>query len=286
MLTLGDDETTVYVTSPAATRRISLAFDARRRHLLDSRASMLQGRQRRLASDWRSWRRRRRWLRIPPPGIRCCIPLLDVTTSLDPRFNVACGSARPFSRSPIQLVPAGRTWPWRSSTRVCAHGPTSGNTCRTSASCTTGGHDYREAANWFDKASRVAGAPWWLKSLAATTLAQGGDRQSSRQMWAAIRESAEIDWLKQDADRRLAQLLALDEIDRLQQAVETVAGRAGQRPTDWRSLSRAGVMPGVPVDPAGSPYDFGSDGKVRLSRASPLWPPPDEPRAESPRPLR
>jgi len=146
------------------------------------------------------------------------------------------------------------------------------------------GHDYREAASWFDQASRVAGAPWWLKSLAATTLAQGGDRRSSRQMWTAIRQSAEIDWLKQEADRRLAQLLALDEIDRLQRAVETAAGRAGQRVADWPSLIRAGVIPGVPVDPAGKPYDIGSDGTVRLSRTSPLWPPPEEPQAAAPRP--
>ena len=57
-------------------------------------------------------------------------------------------------------------------------------------------HDYGAAASWFDKASRAPGAPWWLRSLAATTLAQGGDRQSSRTMWEAIRQSAENDWLR------------------------------------------------------------------------------------------
>jgi len=124
----------------------------------------------------------------------------------------------------------------------------------------------------------------WLKPLAATTLAQGGDRRSSRQMWTALRQSAENDWLKREAERRLAQLLALDEIDRLQQAVEAVAQRAGQHPTDWPPLIRAGVIPGVPLDPAGKPYEIGSDGQVRLSRTSPLWPPPEEPRAVAPRP--
>ena len=33
-------------------------------------------------------------------------------------------------------------------------------------------HDYRAAAEWFDKASDVPGAPWFLRSLAATTLAK------------------------------------------------------------------------------------------------------------------
>ena len=64
-------------------------------------------------------------------------------------------------------------------------------------------------------AADVPGAPWFLRSLAATTLAVGGDRQSSRAMWQAIRESAEIDWLRKDAERRLVQLQALDMADAL-----------------------------------------------------------------------
>ena len=35
-------------------------------------------------------------------------------------------------------------------------------------------------------------------------------------MWQAIRESAEIDWLRNDAERRLLQLDAVDVIDQLQ----------------------------------------------------------------------
>jgi hypothetical protein len=137
--------------------------------------------------------------------------------------------------------------------------------------------DYLAAATWFDKASRVAGAPWWLKSLAATTLAEGGDRRSSRQMWTAIRESAENDWLRTDAERRLLQLRALDEIDVLQQRVSAFAARTGQISPTWPVLARAGVVPGIMADPTGTPYELAADGLVRLSQRSPLWPLPDEP---------
>src|SRR5439155_9043203 len=84
-------------------------------------------------------------------------------------------------------------------------------------------HNYKAAADAFDKAAQVPGAPWWLRSLAATTLEQGGDRRSSRTMWLAIRESAEIDWLRRDADRRLTQLDALDQIDARQRVVDRYA---------------------------------------------------------------
>ena len=137
-------------------------------------------------------------------------------------------------------------------------------------------HDYREAARWFAKAGDLPGAPVWLKALAATTLAQGGDRRSSRLMWEALRQSADLDWLRANADFRLAQLRALDDIDALQAIVDRFA-RSGAVVASWESLVRAGALRGIPVDPRGAPYELSSDNRVRLSRSSPLSPLPDEP---------
>jgi hypothetical protein len=278
----GDEEATVYITSPAAVRRMSLAYAALAADVYWIRAIQYYGgTKRQLASE--SPAPLPALTADPAAGYPLLYPLLDLTTSLDPRFNVAYRFGATFLAAPYP------TGPGRPDLAVALLGK--GLRARPDKWEYMQDigfvhywyrHDYREAANWFDKASRVAGAPWFLKSLAATTLALGGDRRSSRQMWTAIRQSAENDWLKQEADRRLAQLLALDEIDRLQQAVEIV-GRSGPRPSDWPSLIRAGVIPGVPLDPAGRPYEIGSDGTVQLSRTSPLWPPPEEPQAAAPR---
>jgi hypothetical protein len=137
--------------------------------------------------------------------------------------------------------------------------------------------DYRVAADWFDRAGQVPGAPWWLRSLAATTLAEGGDRGSSRTMWEAIRQSAEIDWLRRDAERRLSQLTALDQIDALQKVVDQLTKREGAPPTSWMPFLGGRPLPGVPVDPAGTPYEIDALGRVRLSMRSPLFPIPEEP---------
>jgi hypothetical protein len=137
-------------------------------------------------------------------------------------------------------------------------------------------HDYRAAAEAFDRASKVPGAPWWLRSLAATTLAEGGDRRSSRLMWESIRQSAEIEWLKNDAERRLKQLDALDFIDQLQSIVDDYARATGKPLTDWMPLIDAGRIPGRPLDPTKTPYDI-VNGRVRLSMKSPLFPLPLEP---------
>jgi len=139
-------------------------------------------------------------------------------------------------------------------------------------------HNYQAAAGWFQKASEVPGAPWWLRSLAATTIAQGGDRRSSRVMWEAIRQSAEIDWLRQDAERRLLQLQALDDIDNLQRAVDAYVRSSGQPPADWLTLVRARVIRGVPLDPTRTPYELTAQGRVQLAASSSLAPLPEEPR--------
>ena len=97
-------------------------------------------------------------------------------------------------------------------------------------------------------------------------------------MWEALRESAEIDWLRHDAERRLIQLRALDQIDAYQAAVDRFAAKTGQPPADWLSLVRGGVFPGVTLDPVGTPYEIDGAGRVRLSTKSSLYPLPDAPK--------
>jgi hypothetical protein len=220
----------------------------------------------------------------PPPSIaavpdeyRLLYPLLDITTTLDPYFKIAyrfgavflaeaypAGPGRPDLA--IALLEKGlRAQPdkWEYMEDI---GFVEYWYC----------HDYTAASAAFQRASEVPGAPWWLKSLAATTLTQGGDRRSSRTMWEAIRQSAEIDWLKQDAERRLLQLNALDAIDELQRRVDAFTRSTGAPPADWNTLIRTGLLSGVPRDPRLTPYELTPDGKVRLSSKSSLWPLPEE----------
>jgi hypothetical protein len=205
-------------------------------------------------------------------------PLLDITTALDPRFNIAYrfGAvflAEPYPGGPgrpdlaIALLEKGLRerpdkWEYMEDIGFVHYWYV---------------HDFGAAARWFARASEVPGAPWWLRSLAATTLAAGGDRRSSRVMWEAIRQSAEIEWLRQDADRRLAQLRALDEMDQLQGVIDAFVQRTGRLPSGWAELVRARVLRGVPLDPAKTPYETSAEGRVRLSTASKLWPLPEEP---------
>jgi tetratricopeptide (TPR) repeat protein len=224
-----------------------------------------------------------------PDGIRVhnayelLYPMLDLTTTLDPLFNVAYRFGSIFLAEPfpggagrpdlaIALLEKGLQakpdkWEYMQDVGFVNY---------------WWRQDYRAAADWFDRASKVPGAPWWLQSLAASTLADGGDRHSSRVMWRAIRESAEIDWLKNDADRRLTQFDALDQIDQLQLLVDQASAGAGATVTDWTTLLRRRALPGLPLDPSGTPYEIDANGRVKVAPTSPLMPMPQEPRRIGP----
>ncbi len=203
-------------------------------------------------------------------------PLLDITTSLDPRFNIAYrfgsiflsegypgGPARPDQA--IALLEKGfRANParWQYLQDIgFVHYWWLG--------------DYRTAAAWFQRAADVPGAPWWLRSLAAVTLAQGGDRRSSRVLWQSLRESADNEWLRTTATFRLAQLDALDAIDQLTAIVAAYRARTGEFPASWDALIRARLLAGMPVDPRGVPFALdAATGGVTLGPDSPLHPLP------------
>jgi hypothetical protein len=217
------------------------------------------------------------------PDYALLYPLLDATTTLDPKFNMAYRFGSIFLAEPkpagagrpdlaVALLEKGLAarpdkWEYMQDIGFVRY---------------WWQHDYKAAAASFERAANVPGAPWWLRSLAATTVAEGGDRGSSRVMWEAIRQTADIDWLQRDAERHLLQLRALDDIDALQARVNAFSSTAPAPPESWLALVRARVLPGVPVDPAGTPYDLDSSGRVTLSQRSSLFPIADEPKRLTP----
>jgi hypothetical protein len=263
------DDGSLYLSGPAV-RRLTGGFNALTADVYWIRAILhYGGTKRRLAAQPTA---------AAPRDYALLYPLLDITTTLDPRFKIAyrfgsvflaeafpSGSGRPDLA--IQLLEKGaraqpERWEYLQDIGFVHYWYR---------------HDYRAAAEWFGRAANTPGAPWWLRSLAASTAAVGGDRRSSRVMWEAIRQSADNDWLRQDAERRLRQLQALDVIDQLQPRVDEFAHRAGRPPADWAAVVRAGLLRGIPLDPVGTPYELAPGGRVRLSERSPLFPLPVEP---------
>jgi hypothetical protein len=273
---VASDEEAIYVRSGTAVRRLTGPMATLAADVYWIRAIQHYGGTKRRLMQQAAGPAPPPMLAATPDEYQLLFPLLDITTTLDPRFKIAyrfgavflaeaypSGPGRPDLA--VTLLEKGLRaqpdkWEYMEDIGFVHYWYR---------------HDYAAAANWFQKASDVPGAPWWLRSLAASTLAQGGDRQSSRLMWEAIRQSAEIDWLRQDAERRLLQLNAMDAIDELRRRVTLFTERTGAAPADWDALVRVGLLTGVPRDPALTPYEL-VNGKVELSSQSSLWPLPEE----------
>jgi hypothetical protein len=88
--------------------------------------------------------------------------------------------------------------------------------------------------------------------------------------------------MRATAERLLIQLNVLDRMDEIQAKLDEFARVTGTAATDWQSVVRAGVFPGVPIDPTGTPYELSSDGTIRLSQSSGLFPLPVEPGRATP----
>lgn len=256
----------LYLQSPAVARRVALSLDALMADFYWMRALQHFGATRLRDSG--------------PKRFENLYPFLDLATSLDTRFLIAYrfgaiflseeppgGPGRPDQA--IALLEKGvrhnpRRWELHQDIGFVHYWWTG---------------DFAKAAEAFSKGAAVPGAPWWMKSLAAVTLAQGGDRQTSRLLWRALAQTPDNDFLRRDAQRRLLQLDALDDIDQLASIVERARHRGATAPWSWPILYQHGLMQ-VPIDPTGVPYALDmTTGRVDVARQSSLWPLPPEPRA-------
>jgi len=134
--------------------------------------------------------------------------------------------------------------------------------------------DAKNAALWFQRAADMPGAPIWLKPLAATTMT-GADREMAAAWLQDMAQHAPEAWVRVTAQRRLAQLAAMAQIDQLEALVPRFQQKMHRNPTGWDDFAAAGLIRGIPVDPAGAPYQyFPASGRVRLDPKSPLAPLP------------
>lgn len=255
-------ERLMYLTSPAVASRVFRPFNALAADVYWIRSIQHYGR------DRKSDRTADRFALLQP--------LLELTTTLDPYFNIAYRFGAIFLANPppdgpgaqdaaIALLEKGlaanpRRWQYAHDIAFIYYWHRA---------------DYETAAAWFERAAALPKAPQWLRPLAASTRLQGGDRAGAARMFTELL-NADQAYIRQAAERALAQLDALDTIESLQRAVDAYRGAQGRLPSGWQDLVRAGVLRGVPAERgSGLPFDYDpSTGTVALAQTSPLRPLP------------
>ena len=122
--------------------------------------------------------------------------------------------------------------------------------------------DYRHAADALDRGSKVPHAHPFLPILAAGMAQHAGDVQMARALWTTTLQSTQDKQIRANAIGHLRALRVDEDVTHIQRSVAQYGQKTGKLPPGLSALVSAGLLPGIPVDPDGNPYQLDDDGRV------------------------
>jgi len=198
-------------------------------------------------------------------------PLLDVTTTLDPKLIVAYRFGAIFLSEPmptgadrsdlaVELVKRGvaanpKSWELSSDLGFLYYWHLK---------------DYKKASAAYLQGGNIPNAPTWLKMMAAQVAEKGNSFSNSLAIWSELYDSTQDAKVKKNALVHLQSLRALQDTLELDKLAHQYHQQNGRYPASMKELYEHGLLQGIPRDPAGFPYTFGSDGKAELDPNSPI----------------
>lgn len=123
--------------------------------------------------------------------------------------------------------------------------------------------DYAKAADAFERGSHVPKAHPFLKLLAAQMAEHAGEVQTARMLWQAY-ETSEDKNIRANAIAHLRALKVDETVPKLENLVALYKQKTGRRPTDFSEMAKAGMFPGIPLDPLGVPYRLSAEGRAEV----------------------
>jgi tetratricopeptide (TPR) repeat protein len=242
-------EEVLYLSSPKVLKRASLGYDGLLADIYWTRAvQYFGGRHQAVAKSY-----------------NLLYPLLDITTHLDPQLVVAYQFGASFLAPP---PPEGAGQPERA-IQLMEYG-IQNNPNNWKLYYDLGFvyymnlNDYREAADAFDRGSKVANAHPFLRLLAAQMAEHGGEFDTARMMWSATYQNSQDRLIRQNAVEHLRALRVDEDVTHLQEAVTHFGERTGRLPANMSELASAEHLRGIPVDPDGHPYKITPEGRVEV----------------------
>jgi hypothetical protein len=197
-------------------------------------------------------------------------PLLDITTTLDPKLVIAYHFGAVFLAEPavganrpdlaVNLVKRG----------IAANPDVWGLYGDLGFLYYWHFRDYHDAAAAYMAGSNTPQGPEWMKVMAARMQQKLGSVDTSRMIWSEIYNSHTDPNIRKLALKTLKGLKAQQDEQLLDNLASQYRQRFGHFPASISAMRDAGFIRGVPVDPEGYPYVLGPDGKTRLDPHSPV----------------
>jgi len=233
-------EEILYIENGEALKKIVLGFESLAADLYWLRTVQYFGGQRLYSTDKR---------------FELLEPLLNITTTLDPHLKVAYTYGATFLSEPR---PTGAGEPLKGLAlidRGIENNPDNWRFYLDKGFIYFWVlEDYKKAAEIFLEGSKLPGAPYWMMATAGRTLTRGGDRDTAKQLWRILYDTAENEQMRHNALTHLQQLDALDQTEVLTALGGKFREQQGHFPESWQEMIAAGYLRGVPADPLGVPY--------------------------------
>ena len=122
--------------------------------------------------------------------------------------------------------------------------------------------DYQTASETYAAGAKLKNAPAWMQAMSARMLAEGGSRETARELYTRMYQQADDETIKRMAELRLLQIDSFDERDLIQKILKEHQARVGRCVSEWREIIpqlraarlRIDNATGAPLDPADTPY--------------------------------
>src|SRR5579862_1426306 len=105
--------------------------------------------------------------------------------------------------------------------------------------------DYAHAARAFQTGAERPGALPWMRVMAASVAAAGGEIQTSRILWTEIARTAGNDQIRRTAELHLAALEAEEDLKKLDSLIALYGEKQGHAPRSLQDLVTAGYLRGI-----------------------------------------
>jgi tetratricopeptide (TPR) repeat protein len=215
-----------------------------------------------LAADW-YWMRSLQYVGkkiISQPGdvalddlsklnLKLLAPLLDTASTLDPEF------LDPYEYAAIVLPAVDVNEAIRITQKGIAANPNAWRLYQHLGYIYWQQGDYQAASETYGRGAQIPGVPSWMLAMKAKMVADGGGRNTAREIYTRMFEESADEQVKDMARKHLWLLDSLDQRDVLRKVIHAFRDKTGRCPAAWAELREVFRVLSVPVDAAGSPLD-------------------------------
>jgi tetratricopeptide (TPR) repeat protein len=188
-------------------------------------------------------------------NLKLLAPLLDTATTLDPEF------LDPYEYAAIVLPAVDVQEAIRIAQKGIAANPNAWRLYQHLGYIYWQQGNYQAASETYGRGAQIPGVPSWMLAMKAKMIADGGSRDTAREIYTRMFEESADDQVRDMARKHVLLLDSLDQRDVLNRWLKSYRDRIGHCPAAWTDLAeffRAEPFPhdagGSPLDPGGAPY--------------------------------